>query len=319
MPVTDGQLFVVDAGDGVTAADLVEIQAGTSPFSVGGTTSAIQRPLIRSFIDRQVAAPAFTKHWAVTVTTELKGTAAAPDGSTYPEIFRLLRASGLEQTLVGGNTWEYTWLADPSSTTDAYECDVFFQELIDGNEYTAADANFSFTMQGSADAVATATFTGMGSYDAPAVVAALEAATANGGSPLLPITSYDVGGKTTGLVIRDWSVSSGLTLTPRVDLSDADGYAFPAMVSRDAAVQVTLNIEAVDTSVFDAFGKYADGDSIDISWTIGDGTRHIAFEAINVMIDAPTLSQGTPNMFGITGAAACASTGADSSLQITYS
>ena len=319
MPVTDGQLFVVDAGGGVSAADLVEIQAGTSPFSVGGTTSAIQRPLIRAFIDRQVAAPPFTKHYAMTFTTELKGTAAEPDGSTYPEIFRLLRASGLEQTLVGGNTWEYTWLADPSSTSDAYECDVFFQELIDGNQYTAADSNFTFTMQGSADAVATATFNGMGSYEAPVVVSALEDATANGGDPLLPITAYSIGGVTTDLVIRDWSVSSGLTLTPRVDLAGDDGYVFPAMISRDAAVQLTLNIEAVDTSVFDAFAKYADGTAIDISWTIGDGTRHIAFQTINVMLDAPTVSQGTPNMFGITGAAACASTGADSSLKIIYS
>ena len=317
MPVTDGQFFVVDAGDAVAAADLVEIQSGTSPFSVGGSTSAIQRPLIRQFIDRQVAAAPFTKHWAVNVTTELKGTNGAPDSSTYPEIFRLLKASGMEQTLVGGNTWEYTWLADPVS--DGFEVDLRFEESVDGNYYTAVDCNFSFTMQGSADALATATFTGMGAYTAPADVVDLKDATANGGTPLLPITDYDIAGKTSGLVIRDWSVSSGITVTPRADLAGDNGYAFPAIVHRADAVQVTLNIEACDASTWDYFAAFAAGTAIDCSWTIGDGTRHIVFDLINVTLDGPTNTQGTPNMVSIVGSAGCAATGADSSLQITYS
>lgn len=318
MPVTDGQLFVVDAGDAVSAADLVEIQRGTSPFSVAGTTSAIQRPLVRSFIDRQVAAAPFAKHYSVNITTELKGTNGAPDGSTYPEIFRLLKASGMTQTLVGGNTWEYTWTADPNSDAAAYECDVFFQELIDGNQYTCADSNFTFTMQGSSDALATATFTGMGEYNAPTAVASLQAATANGGTPLLPVTDYSIGGVTEDIIIRDWSITSGLTLTARPDLAEDNGYAFPPIISRDQAAGCTLNIEAVDTSVLDVFATYAAGTPISISLTIGSGSRSIKFDLINVTIDAPVISQGTPNMFALTGAAGCASTGADSSLKITY-
>lgn len=318
MPVTDGQLFVVDAGDAVSAADLVEIQRGTSPFSVAGTTSAIQRPLVRSFIDRQAAAAPFGKHYGINLTTELKGTAAEPDGSTYPEIFRLLKASGMTQTLVGGNTWEYTWAADPNAAAAAYECDVFFQELLDGNQYTASDANFSFTMQGSSDALATATFTGMGAYDAPVVVSSLESATANGGTPLLPVSAYNIGGETSDIVIRDWSVSSGLTLTARPDLAGDDGFTFPPVISRDQAVQCTLNVEAFDTSVLNVFAAYSAGTTISISLTIGAGSRTITFDLINVTLDAPVVSQGTPNMFALSGSAGCASTGADSSLKITY-
>ena len=317
MPITDGQLFVADAGASISADNLIEIQRGTSPFSVAGTTEAIQRPLVRAFIDRQIAHAPLTKHYSINITTELKGTADTPSASVLPEINRLLKASGMSQTF-DTNKHEYEWLADPSSSTDKFEVDCRFEELIDGNFYVAEDCNFTFTMQGSADAVATATFSGMGSYAAPAVVSSLTAATANGGSPLLPVTAYSIAGVTSGLVIRSWSISSGLTLTPRVNLADSNGYTFPPIISRDAACTCSLEIEAVDTAVLDYFGAYAAGTPIDISLTIGDGTRAIKFELVNVTLNAPAVSQGAPNMVTLAGAAANDATGTDSSLLITY-
>ena len=134
MPITDGQLFVTDAGGSVTATDLVEIQRGTSTFSVAGTTEAIQRPLVRAFIDRQAAHAPLTKHYAINITTELKGTDGTPSASVLPEVNRLLKASGLSQTL-DTSTHVYEWLADPSSSTDKFEVDCRFEELIDGNYY----------------------------------------------------------------------------------------------------------------------------------------------------------------------------------------
>ena len=318
MPITDGQLFVSNAGEAVAADHLVEIQRGSSPFSVAGTTEAIQRPLVRSFIDRQIAEAPLTKHYAVSFTTELKATAGTPSGSVLPEINRLLKASGLTQAL-DGSTQTYEWSSDPSSSTEAFEVDCRFEELIDGNFYVAEDSNFTFTMQGSADAVATATFTGMGSYAAPVKVTALTSATANAGAPLLPVTAYSIFGETSGLVIRSWSFSSGLTLTPRVDLANANGYTFPPIVSREAPCTMSIEMEAVDTDKLNYFASYAAGTTGDISLTIGKGSRAIKFEFVNVALNAPTITQGTPNMVTLAGAAANDSTGTDSSLIITYS
>jgi len=318
MPITDGQLFISNAGEALDPTHLVEIQRGTSPFSVAGTTEAIQRPLVRAFIDRQVAHAPLTKHFAINITTELKGTSTTPSSSVLPEINRLLKASGLSQTL-DASTHVYEWSAEPNSPTEAFEVDCRFEELMGGNYYVAEDSNFTFTMQGSADAVATATFSGMGSYAAPAVVSSLSSATANGGSPLLPVTGYSIASVTSGLVIRSWSVSSGLTLTPRVNLADSNGYTFPPILSRDAACTCSLEIEAVDTAKLDYFAAFAAGTAIDIEFTIGDGTRHIKFELVNVTLNAPAISQGAPNMVTLAGAAANDATGTDSSLIITYS
>jgi hypothetical protein len=317
MPITDGQLFISNAGEALDPTHLVEIQRGTSPFSVAGTTEAIQRPLVRAFIDRQAAHAPLTRHYAINITTELKGTDGTPSSSVLPEINRLLKASGLSQTL-DSSTHVYEWLADPSSSTEAFEVDCRFEELIDGNYYVAEDTNFTFTMQGSADAVATATFSGMGSYAAPADVSSLTSATANGGSPLLPITSYSIAGKASGLVIRSWSVSSGLTLTPRVDLANSNGYTFPPILSRDAACTVSLELEAVDASTLDYFDLYVAATASDVSFTLGDGTREILFELLNVAFNAPTISQGAPNMVTLAGSAANNAAGTDSSLTITY-
>ena len=317
MPITDGQLFISNAGASVAATDLVEIQRGTTPFSVAGTTEAIQRPLVRAFIDRQIAHAPLTKHYSINITTELKGTDGTPSASVLPEINRLLKASGLSQTL-DTSTHVYEWSAEPNSPTEAFEVDCRFEELMGGNYYVAEDTNFTFTMQGSADAVATATFSGMGSYAAPADVSSLTSATANGGSPLLPITSYSIAGLESGLVIRSWSVSSGLTLTPRVDLADSNGYTFPPILSRDAACTVSLELEAVDASTLDYFDLYVAATPSDVSFTLGDGTREILFELVNVAFNAPTISQGAPNMVTLAGSAANNAAGTDSSLIITY-
>ena len=318
MPVTDGQLFVYETGDSVAAADLMEIQAGSTPLTVGGQTTPLQRPLVRSYLDRQAPAVPFQKFYSQSFTTELKGTAGTPSADTYlPEVDKLLRASGLTYAL-NGALHEYTWTANPNASAAVYTVDVRWEELGGGNYYISTDCNYSFTLTGSADALPTAAWTGSGSYAVPVVVSSLTADTANAGVPIVPITTYTIAGLTSGVVIRDWTINSGLSLTQRNDVAGGNGYTFPNILGRSEPCTVTVNVEAVDETTKDYFGRWAAGTVADLELKLAAGSRSIEFKLNDVAFDAPVVAQGTPNMYTLTGAASSGADNATSSLQVIF-
>ena len=319
MPVTDGQLFINATGGSASGADLIEIQAGTTPFQVGGQTTPIQRPLVRSYLDRQAPAVPFQKFYQQNFTTEIKATAGAPSADTnLPEIHRLLQASGMSYAL-SGSLHTYTWLADPNSSATDYQVDARWEELTDGNYYVSTKCNYSFEMTGSADAVPTATWSGAGTYAVPvAVDSNLGDDRDAQGPPVIPITAYSIAGADSGVVIRDWSISSGLQLTQRGALSGTNGFEFPSIFSRADATRVTLTIEAVDETTKDYFGRWAAGTLADLELTLGNGTRTIKYTLNQVAFDAPVIAQGTPNMMTLAGAASSGNNNETSSLTIEF-
>ena len=323
MPSIDGQLFATKSTESWAATNLVEIQPGSSPFAAAGQLEAIQRPLIRGFIDRGAPGKPHSRHWATTFTTELRSTPGTPSDSggseEYPEIDKLLRASGMAHEFISGTpSHTYTWLDNPNASASVYSVDLLFEELNGGNSYTADDSNLSFTMQGGADALPSVSWSGVGSYAVPATVASPSSATAVGGTPIIPITAYSIAGETSGIVIRDWTVNSGMTWTTRPDEATTNGNVWPAIGSRDAAVTFSMTIEALDETTFSVFANWAARTLADVTWTLSDGTRSIVITLNAVALNATTVQQGTPNMFTLAGAASTEATGATSSLTLDF-
>lgn len=313
--VMDGQLFITEQGESLEGAHLVEVQRGTSVFAAAGTVENIQKPLVRSYIDRQAPAPGLTRYWTTTFTTELKATNGTPTASNFPELDKLFRAAGLTQAF-GSDAHTYSWTSDPNASP--YSVSARFEESLSGNYYVSGSSNYIFTISGNAENLATVSWTGTGEYNRPADVSSLESATASTGSPVLGISSYSIGPASSGFVIRDWSISSGLTITPRLDASDANGYAWPAVISRDAPCSMTMTIEAVDETTGGLFEGWEDATTMDITLNLNTGSRGVRLSLNEVALNAPVLQQGTPNMYSLSGAASTDSDGGPSSLEIKY-
>ena len=316
--VTDGQLFITEQGESLAGSDLVEVQRGTSVFAAAGTVENIQRPLVRSYIDRQAPAAGLTRYWTTTFTSELRGTNGTPTAANFPEVDQLLKAAGLTQSY-SSDVHTYDFTANPNATP--YSVSARFEESMSGNYYVSSSSNYTFTISGNAENLVTVAWTGTGEYNVPianATPGSLTAATANAGPPMLAVDSYSLAGASSGFVIRDWSITGGLTVTPRLDAADSNGYAWPAVISRDAATSISITIEALSESAAPMFAGWAAANTGDINLNLVSGSRGVALKLNSVSLGAPVLQQGTPNMFSFTGAASTDSAGSTSSLSLEF-
>mgnify|MGYP004447923757 CR=1 FL=1 len=314
--ITDGQLFISETGEALDGAtDLVEIQRGTSVFTAAGTVENFQRPLVRSYIDRQAPGAGLTRYWTTAFTTELRGTSATPSVSVLPEVHQLLQASGLTASFADA-THSYIWTDQPNASP--YSVTTRFEESTSGNYYVSADSNYTFTISGSADNLATIAWSGVGEWATPTAMGSETEATAIGGTPMIAVSAYSLFGQSSGLVIRDYSITGGLEITPRLDVAGGDGYAWPGTISRPAPTSITLTVEAVQENTVTAWADWISATVADVDLTLTAGARSIALKLNNVSFNAPVLQQGTPNMFALTGQASTAATGTPSSLTLEF-
>jgi len=313
MPIIDGQVFIATeatAGSEQTpaATDLVEIERGQAVFAVQGQTDPIPRDLVRGYLDRPQAATPEQRHWGLSFNTELKCTPDAPDSgdaTTYPEIHALLRASGM--TMTGdATTVEYEWTPFAGGTATS-STTVVLEQLGDSpNKFTSVGSNFSWTMNGPVGDRVMVSWSGMGGYAQPEALPSLSTATSNEGIPFTRATDFSIGGyaPADGLIVRDWTLSSGIAITPRPSAGSTGRFAWPGVVGRDNAVSGTIVVEALTYASGKIWDRFTGAtDPTDLTWTLGTGlgsnTRVVEFTIAAAVFGAPQPQQGMPNLWTI--------------------
>jgi len=313
MPIIDGQVFVateVTAGSEQTpaATDLVEIERGQAVFAVQGQTDPIQRDLIRSYLDRPQALPPEQRHWGLSFNTEFKCTPGAPDigdAATYPEIHALLKAAGM--TASGDATsieYDFTPFAGGTATSSTT---VILEQLGDSpNKFTSAGSNFGFSINAPVGDRVMWSWSGMGGYTQPEALGALSTGTSNEGLPFSRATNFSIGGyaPADGLIVRDWTLSSGIAITPRPSAGSAGRFAWPGVVGRDNAVSGTVVVEALTYASGKIWDRFTGAtDPTDLTVTLGTGlasnTRTVVFTIAAAVFGAPQPQQGMPNLWTI--------------------
>ena len=149
--------------------------------------------------------------------------------------------------------------------------------------------------------------------------------TVNDGVPFVQATDFSIAGYVPGddvLVIRDWTINAGLSVTPRPDQSGTGLHKFPGVIVRDNNVSGSITVEETTVTATKIWDRFTGAtDPTDLTITVGTGltsdTRTCLFTVAGAVFGAPQPSQGTPNLWTIpfmgTGAASD-----DPSLMITF-
>lgn len=331
MPNLDGQLFVVAESTSGTyetpaATDLIEVERGSSVFQVGGSTDPLQRDLVRGFLDRAQAVTPESKFWQLSCQTEFKAPAGVPSTgplTNAPEIHALLIASGLTES-GDADQIDYNWLADVNGA-DGTSVSVLMEEIgSEPNHYKAVGCNFGWTLQATVGERMMWSWDGMGEFYVPAG-GSPSSATSNTGTPFVLTTEFAAGGYTqANSVLRDWSLSSGISVQPRPSATaqNTDTITtlndWPGIVSRDNAVTGSFTVEELAYDSDKYWDRYLGLTApTDLTFKCEAGSRAVLFTINDAVLGAPQPQQGTPNLLTISFAGS--GTSSTSSLTISFS
>lgn len=160
---------------------------------------------------------------SVTFETEIKGSGAA---GTAPEIGPLLRACGLDETIVASTSVTYAPVSTGfESITIYYYSDGLLHKI------TGARGNVSITLEAGAVGKASFTFTG---HDAGVTDTAMVSPTYDSTIPV-PIINvpFSIGGYSAA--ISSLSLDMGNSVTTPADMSASDGFGETIITARDVA------------------------------------------------------------------------------------
>ena len=194
----------------------------------------------------------------VTFDVELKGSGTA---GTAPEIGVLLRACGMDETIVASTSVTY---APVSSSFESIT--IYYQSNETLHKITGARGNVSFTMEAGQAAKASFTFTG---HDGGFSDAAIGSPTYDTTIPVPLINvGFSIGGYSASLQSLTFDLGNTVAFPP--DMSAADGFGEIIINARD--VNGSFNPEQVLVATNDYIGDWKAGSNLALSTGVIGGT-----------------------------------------------
>lgn len=245
----------------LVGADAVQVQNLT--FNPIENVRMIEREIIRSSLNPEQAVYGGAL-MGFQFDVEVKGSGTA---GIAPRFGDLLRACGMEETIVGATSVTYNPISDLSSHE---ACTIGYRE--GGNYRIATGCMGSVSLNATVGEYARLTFNMMGRISSESVASAPTASFESTVPPAFKGATFTIAGTAYPIEALSLDVQNNVAVRP--DPNDANGYQLPVITARNS--QGTMNPEAQLISAEDFVGDLRAGTSIAIlTGTIGGTAGNI--------------------------------------------